>query len=83
MRLKIQNDETADVQVSLLEAFLIMEEFLVQFGERDQWSEDGLQRLRDFVSTHASRGIHIVPSDPAMWDDWKQCARLMFPDRLK
>ena len=83
MRLQIQNDEEADTQVSLIEAFLIMEEFLVQFGDRDQWSEDGLLRLRSFVFTGASSGTHVVPSDPAMWNDWKQSARRVFPDRLK
>ncbi len=83
MPLKIQNDEAADIQVSLIEAFLIIEEFLVQFGDRDQWSEDGLQRLRSFVSTDASSGMHVVPRDPAMWNDWKQSAKRVLPDLLK
>lgn len=78
------SEPAGERMLTLADAFLVMEEFVVNFGERDGWSEDGLRNLADFVSTSPDRGegemIKPRPADPAMWHDWLLSARAILPD---
>ena len=79
----IRKDEDGQIVVTLAQAFVIMEAFVTQFGDRDGWSDGGLVRLGSFISTavHARNVLNpLAPDDPAMWADWKDSARLVYPE---